>query len=152
MREITPSPGNRNGLIELRAKPSCSILASRISEARSSATASTFESFSDTESSDTYRNRRNFRLLPPRLHFPVTSSSDRGSARSCCTSRAPHATRFHTGCNAGSAAPVVPICTMLETGIEPHTGQNWRASPYSARALPRSGSPFAPSRATAQPR
>ena len=42
----SPSPGNRNGLIELRAKPSCSIFASRISEARSSATASTFGSFS----------------------------------------------------------------------------------------------------------
>ena len=44
--DYSPSPGNRNGLIELRAKPSCSIFASRISEARSSATASTFGSFS----------------------------------------------------------------------------------------------------------
>lgn len=42
----SPSPGNRNGLIELRANPSCSIRASSTNEARSSATASTFGSFS----------------------------------------------------------------------------------------------------------
>ena len=42
----SPSPGNRNGLMELRAKPSCSMRASSTSDARSSATASTFGSFS----------------------------------------------------------------------------------------------------------
>lgn len=45
-RDYSPSPGNRNGLMELRAKPSCSMRASSTSEARSSATGSTFGSFS----------------------------------------------------------------------------------------------------------
>lgn len=45
-RTYSPSPGNMNGLIELLAKPSCSMRASSTREAKSSATASTFGSFS----------------------------------------------------------------------------------------------------------